>query len=65
MKILTDTPFETTLEKTADYSAYVIFGCGIVLPKTSGALKIIQKNGIPVHKIFGKNVGFSLFTYAL
>lgn len=65
MQLFTNTPIQTTFRFAKDYTVVQILGCGVIVIHSEFALNAAKQLGHRVHDLFGRKVGFSVFTYAV
>lgn len=65
MQIFTNTPIQTTFHSGEELFVLQVLGCGWVIAKSQTAFEIASGAGFKFHTIFGRKVGFSLFTRSL
>ena len=65
MQIFTDTPIQSTLRFAEDFTVVQILGCGMIVLHSEIAIANAKKLGCKLHTVMGRQVGFSLFTYAI
>ena len=58
----TYTPFETGYVKTADFTAVMFLGCGVVVIHTPSTVATAHTLGYKLHNVAGRKVGFAVFT---
>jgi hypothetical protein len=49
---------------TKDYGRYTIFGCGVITLRSQHAIDTCLDYGFPIHTLFGRKFGFSIFHVA-
>ncbi len=65
MQIFTNTLIQTTLRIADDFTVVQFLGCGFIVIRSEFALNAAKQLGHKVRTVFGRKVGFSLFTYAI
>lgn len=65
MQIFTNTVIQSTLRFAKDFTVVQILGCGFVVIHSEFAVQAAKKLGYKLRTISSKQVGFSLFTYAV
>jgi hypothetical protein len=65
VQIFTNTVIQSTLRFAKDFTVVQFLGCGFVVVHSEFALKAAKQLGYKLRTIGGKQVGFSLFTYAV